>query len=125
MADISVIITFLAAYGAEMFQYCYFSSEITATVGIQSQTTHWWCILINSVLYVLFLFIEQYDSISNGVIFDDYYKFDSKSKKALRLFINIIDLRPMKLETVSIVRFELSLQLFLKVCQQITLLLWH
>lgn len=33
MADISVIITFLVAYGAEMFQYCYFSTRITATVN--------------------------------------------------------------------------------------------
>lgn len=60
--------------------------------------------------------VSQYDSVSEKANFADIlYSGDMETGKALALLVYIIDSRPMKIETVSIVRYEMTLEMFLVV----------
>lgn len=60
--------------------------------------------------------MSQYDTILNGINLAKILQCgDLKTRNALVLFIQAINSRPKKIESVSIVRFEMSLQLFMTV----------
>lgn len=115
LAEILFFMTFLVSYTVEMIEYCYFSDTIASTVNSHSLHIHcsisWhnnWTISPN------FLYV-QYETISDGAYFGNFLEYDIKTKKAMQILITNINLRPVKIETISIVRYELTLQLFLKV----------
>lgn len=45
----------------------------------------------------------------------NFIAFDIKAKKAMLLMMHITSARPMKIQTASFVKFEVSLDIFLKV----------
>lgn len=105
---------FLAVCVNEMYLFCYFSTRITSTVRLQS--IFLWVCVVECWEIVLFFCVSQYDTIPYAVNFVNILQSgDLKTSKALVLFIKAIDSRPIKIETVSFVRYEMTLEMFLTV----------
>lgn len=102
-----------------MYLYCLYSNNITATVNVQQSR------LISrtfdaksqrsSGLLIFLSLSKQYDTISTGIYFSNFVEFDEKTKKAMILLMQTADVRPMKIQTVTFVKFELSLEMYVKV----------
>lgn len=71
-------------------------------------------------------FLLQYERISESVNFANTFQCgDLRTSKALALLLNIIDSRPITIETVTIVRYEMSLPLFMAVLGTIFLFIYY
>lgn len=68
--------------------------------------------------FVLLVALGQYDTISESMFASNFVEFNAKAKKAMLLLMHVTCARPKKIQSSSIVRFELSLEMFLKVCEQ-------
>lgn len=68
--------------------------------------------------FVFVLALGQYDNISESMFASNFVEFNAKAKKAMLLLMHVTGARPKKIQPSSIVRFELSLEMFLKVCRQ-------
>lgn len=66
-------------------------------------------------MLVFLIFWFQYDTIATSVYFSNFTKYDTKTRNAMLLIMQISNSRPMKIQTVLLVQIELSLPSFLKV----------
>lgn len=117
---------YLFAYAFEMYLYCLYSNNITATVKIAFISKYFrplpgyfgsqnLCGQPKSHLSKSRLVLLQYDTISTSIYCSSFMEFDTKSKRAMLLLMQIADARPMTIKTVTFVTFELGLDMFLKV----------
>ena len=119
----------LLAFGIEMFLYCYFSTRITSTVSLivncLPYMRYWSNPSNESMTQFLSCYLWlQYESIPDAVNFSNILQCgDLKTCKAMVLLLKIVDTRPMQIETVSIVRYEMSLEMFLRVFHQLYIFL--
>lgn len=66
-------------------------------------------------LKILISGFPQYDTISTNIYSCNFTEFDTKTIRAMLLLMQISGARQTKIQTVTLVRFELSLDMFMKV----------
>lgn len=122
-ATLFQLVVFFSTYMLHTGLYCYLSDKITSTVAMIDLffdfvlSTFTFSTKKNFCFHIFpnRLWPSQYELLSDKAYASNFLTFDLGSKKALVLLMSIASNRPMKIEPALFVRFELTLEMFLKV----------